>query len=134
MKEQLDQFKAGMRVLAAFVDNYSFSLVLPENMAQISLSCNCPALTIYADWAPNEDGRQRVLSVVGESLGRDGWTRKAERYSSIFNWHKKLDGVSITINGAQKMPEEGETPVYPNEFPIMLANSAPIEVEDEVVF
>lgn len=134
MKEQLDQFKQGMRVLAAFVDNYSFSLILPENMAQISLSGDCPALTIYANWAPNEDGRQRVLSVVGESLGRDGWTRKAERYAGTFNWHKTLDGVSITINGAQKMPEEGETPVYPNEFPIMIADASPVELEPIMEF
>lgn len=130
MKDQFEKFETGMNTLGAFVAKYSEALKLPDNMAQISLSGDFTQCTIFANWAPNEDGRQRILSVVGEAFGRDGWTRKPEVYNGTFNWLKTLDGVHVTVQSAQKMPEAEESPVYPNEFPIMLNDRAGNDILD----
>lgn len=85
------------------------------------------ALVQYdARWCATEH-RDRLLSKIGDALGRDGWTKKADDRNG-FRYRRVIDGIEIQIQGAESFPEsEGEVPIPPSAFPLLLEDQPTTE-------
>ncbi len=66
-------------------------------------------------------GQLRHAPAFGEAFGKEGWTRRINWNGKLFDWHKEIDGVKLTIYDAEQSTFNG-TMVNPKDFPILLKN------------
>lgn len=124
MKYRIAQFKAGLATLEAFAEKYP--LEIPEGLFSAYIITAKPELTIWVHLAPNEHGRLKLLSVIGDSFGREGWVKSESPYSrERFNWKREIDGVAVSLEGAETIPERQiNIPVPVSAWPILIEESA----------
>lgn len=120
IQTDLAQIITATKTLADFVAKYGDAL--SDNLVTISCSDNpfCRIDLNYAD----QSNTDRALAVAGEVFGRVGWTAKQSPYGeNHINWIRVIDGVTVQIDGAEKLPPIAEHAVDPKAFPLMLENS-----------
>ena len=89
--------------------------------AATKLTHGCGGTTGFAaycyDW-----NRDEILSEMAHLFGADGWMANVD--CDKINWSKEVDGITIEINNAKRMPKESTSyPVPPTDFPLQLENS-----------
>lgn len=118
--QSIEQTHIGVQIATAFAKKYADKL--PEDLGSLFISdsnVHC-TVSLSHSWITAED-RAKALTVLGDIFGRDGWLAKSDGH--LINWSKKLDGVALSIIGAEWMPEHS-TPVHPSKFPLQLADAA----------
>lgn len=116
IKEQIKN----LEVLAFFNDTHP--LELPSALVSIYSGMDKPHLTIHCGSAPNEHGRNKMLSAIGDAYGREGWKKHESAYSrNSFSWKREIEGVLVEIESAEPIPERQQNiPVSPSAFPILI--------------
>ena len=64
--------------------------------------------------------QMRDAALVGDVLGKNGWTRKAA--GTTYDWNRTINDVKLTLCGVEDIPGNGTT-VPPSSFPLQLTNS-----------
>lgn len=112
--EQVQQITYQLELLRSFARRYN----LPDDVATLTVGTETAAVHINVGYS--EADRLNVLSLVGETLGRDGWEKKPDWQREYFDWTKTLDGVKLFMCQAEKLPAIEARPVHPTEFPLQL--------------
>lgn len=118
--EEIQKTREQLRNLEEF--NRKYTISLPDELWGFSFYGSGCDLTIRANDAPNEDGRAKILSVVGDTFGRYGWTAvPCVSYGSHhYNWVQEFNGIKVVVNEAELMPKFEEFSVPPQKFPVLL--------------
>jgi len=115
MTNNIAELKSNIEHAEAFMERYGPALEKPEATRLSGGSYGPPSVSL----------RKQDAALLGEVFGKSGWSRKVDRYSDspAFNWVKEVDGIVITINGAEELDMDG-SPVSEKAFPILLEDSA----------
>lgn len=124
LKEQVEKIRENLALLQALSERVSNRF--PDGIISGHVSESSAMLMVNVGYS-NVD-RNNVLTLVGEVLGTADWTKKPDWQNTHLDWTKEIDGVKITISGAQDIPKYTEQPVHPTEFPLQLIQPEP-EVE-----
>lgn len=120
MKSDLARIRTSLDTLSALV--LSLPDIPKEALTHFCLHVGSDAPVITCTIYGN-DTRETLLALCGELFGTRGWTSKLDRYSGYYDWRKEHQGVQIKIDRAKLAPlEEGDIPVAPTEFPLLLRN------------
>lgn len=67
-------------------------------------------------------------ALVGDALGKTGWTKEEEKYSHprTINWIKNVDGFKVKICGCETLSDIDNAPVDPKSFPLQLTEASDI--------
>ena len=137
MKSRLAYIEANLAVLHSLLD----PLTLPNNFPDYLITIiadleDHPAVNLNCNTAPNQHGRDKLLSLAGEWFGTDGWVKELSYDNKTFNWKKQKGGVYLKIEGAEKLPiPDSNVPVPPTAFPLMLNEPIVAQpVEDDIPF
>lgn len=123
MKKEIASYKANLAILEAFAEAHPIDI--PDEMMNIQPWST--GLEIHIQYAPNQAGRDKALSIIGATLGRDGWTKRRDTYAHAndqWDFMRTIDGVKITLKGAEvNRMEDVPIPVPPSAFPMLLENT-----------
>ncbi len=116
LKSQLEKERQNLELLELFDGKYPN---LPGQAYVFNCSLN---IDLRHERAEKRDA---ALAKVGEILGRNGWTKKPSDRDFGFRYKRQIEGVTVLIEGAEMvMVPDGEIPVPPSAFPILLEDEA----------
>lgn len=117
LKSELGKLQSFFDIANAFADKYGDKL--PEGLASISVFSTGATCSILTGWS--EENRIKALALVGDVLGRTGWTQTLGYDRTHYNWDIVIDGIKVHIDRAEQVPAEREAqPVPPTKFPLQL--------------
>lgn len=120
LKSEIETLQSFFDTALAFADKYGDKL--PQGLASISVFSTGAMVTISTGWS--EENRVKALALVGDVLGRTGWTQTLGYDRAHYNWDITIDGVKVHIERAEQVPTEREARlVPPTKFPLQLEDS-----------
>lgn len=123
VKKEIASYKASLAILEAFAEAHPIDI--PDTM--MSIQPWQAGIEISIQYAPNQAGRDKVLSIIGDTLGRNGWMKERDpfcRHRDEWDFIRTIDGVKITLKGAEvNRMEDVPIPVPPSAFPMQLENT-----------
>lgn len=127
MKNQLAKLTTNLAMLTAFVDAYADKL--PEHFGHIDINDTVTGTASFRLHLGSSAGcdaqeRDRALSLIGDTFGRNGWTKGLNCRCDAFDWSQDFNGVLVTIFSAEPIPQAlGKMPVPASAFPIQLEDA-----------
>lgn len=123
LQKTIDTHRARLTAAQAFAD--AFGSKLPDNFpGHLGMEYGLIFGTSVPEHSERADA-ERLLALVGEVFGREGWTRKLSYDKTHFDWTRAIGGVAVCIGNVERIddPRDG-SPVLPGAFPILLAENA----------
>lgn len=127
MKDQVNKLVNDVQTLVAFSAKYADKM---QDHSVTVLVMDGPGLSFYAPYS--EDKKLALQYFVGETFGREGWTKQLTYGSRYFDWTKEVDGVTICLSSIEPLNLPKDQPVRPTEFPLALPTPTP--EADEIPF
>lgn len=126
MKTRISRLATNLIKLRTIVGHIVLPTDLPDYIVQLSV--DPLSISFYINSAPNQHGREALLSLAGELFGRENWVRELNYDNTRFNWVMNYEGVYIKLHDAEPVPlPDDKTPVKPTDFPILLRDVQPPE-------
>lgn len=123
LQKTIDTHRQRLDIAQQFADQ--FGSKLPANFpGSLNMDYALTFCTAIPEYVTRHDA-DRLLALVGEVFGREGWIRKLSYHKTHFDWHRDITGVKVMVSNVEKIddPRDG-SPVMPNAFPILLPESA----------
>lgn len=127
LQNQSDALAARVQQIADFAAKYGPQI--PEEIqGNLSVDTGYSRYGFLMTYVGDEN-RDKVLSFYGDLFGRDGWKAKPDTFDRKFDWSKDIDGVKVTLYGAEALPKMEEYSIPATKFPLQLTDE---EISDAV--